>query len=372
MTAGAKALAADPRWKRWESRTPGAWAESDAGIYAPQADPAQWAELRYRHRVPDPEQWDAILQNRELPRPPRTTLITDFFPFNTDIAASALREPWRAAKAWMQPHWVGDLTLSLRLEVKEPTGLLRLDLVKAGSVNRCEIDLATGQSRLFHGPEPLGAPAATGTNRPGTHEITFANVDDRLTLWVDGVPAFDAGRTFDGAATGLAPTAADLDPVGVATRGAAVRIGNLVLKRDIYDTLQPAQADYDDPNEPAPRDPVGLFDLLSDPSRFPALGKPRAHDYPIAPGRYMMLGDNSPWSRDGRAWETKDQIDPEIPGRGWDRSGRASWEVPEALLIGKAFCVYWPHLRPVWPHLRLTHDVRLPAVPDFGKMRWIR
>ena len=95
-------------------------------------------------------------------------------------------------------------------------------------------------------------------------------------------------------------------------------------------------------------------------------------DYPIAPGHYLMLGDNSPWSRDGRAWGRADQIDPARPDRGWDDSGRASWEVPERLLIGKAFCVYWPHLKPVWPNLRLGPDLRIPALPYVGRMRWIR
>ena len=95
-----------------------------------------------------------------------------------------------------------------------------------------------------------------------------------------------------------------------------------------------------------------MLDLLSDPARFPTLTRYPARDYPIGPGRYLMLGDNSPWSRDGRAWGSSDQIDPDLPGQGWDNSGRQSWEVPEALLIGKAFCVYWPHPKPVWPRLR--------------------
>lgn len=85
-----------------------------------------------------------------------------------------------------------------------------------------------------------------------------------------------------------------------------------------------------------------------------------------------MLGDNSPWSSDGRAWGDTDQIDPDRPDRGWDDSGRTSWEVPEALIIGKAFCVYWPHLQPVWPNLRLGADLRFPALPYIQRMRWIR
>ena len=85
-----------------------------------------------------------------------------------------------------------------------------------------------------------------------------------------------------------------------------------------------------------------------------------------------MLGDNSPWSSDGRAWGQVDQITAERPDRGWDDSGRASWEVPEALLIGKAFCVYWPHLKPVWPNWRFGSDFRFPVLPYIERMRWIR
>ena len=40
-------------------------------------------------------------------------------------------------------------------------GRLRLELIKAGQSNRCEIDLATGLARLFHGDQTLGEPAAT-------------------------------------------------------------------------------------------------------------------------------------------------------------------------------------------------------------------
>jgi signal peptidase I len=115
-----------------------------------------------------------------------------------------------------------------------------------------------------------------------------------------------------------------------------------------------------------------LFDLLADPDRFAQIAPSEKGDYSLGPGRYLMLGDNSPWSRDGRAWGRRDQIDPEQPGHGWDDSGRESWEVPESLIIGKAFCVYWPHLKPMWPMLRVGQDFRLPARPYFERMRWIR
>jgi signal peptidase I len=377
----AKALASDPRWKRWAPRDSREWQETAAqpGAYRATGASGDWAELRYRHVVPDPVQWAAIAAGHPLPHPPRATLITDFYSYNTDLTVESGVYPGAAAKAWCQPHWVGDLTLSCRLDVTARKGVVRFELVKAGVANRCEIDLTNGLAKLLHGDEPLGSPAPTGIDAAGAYDIRFANVDDRLTLWVDGRLPFGEGRSYETPPDAVAPTRADLDPVGIASRGAAVAVSDLILTRDIYYTLDPARADFDqlDLGEPFPADPVALFDWLADPRRFPVLNQLQSRDYPIGPGRYMMLGDNSPWSRDGRAWSRTDQFndsldrdDPDQPG--WDGSGRERWEVPESLLIGKAFCVYWPHLKPFGPSLRVGRDVRLPARPYVEKMRWIR
>src|SRR5262249_41743745 len=198
-------------------------------------------------------------------------------------------------------------------------------------------------------------------------------IDDRLTLRVDGRLPFGEGVSFD-PGEAVAPTAADLDPVGIGSQGAWLVVRDLRLTRDIYYTLQPGRSDYDslDLERPLPVHRDEIFDWLADPKAFAAFGKLGPREYPIAEGRYMMLGDNSPWSRDGRDWRRIDQVDPEHPGQGWDASGRESWEVPGALVVGKAVCVYWPHLKPVWPALRLGRDVRVPAVPNLGKVRWVR
>ena len=89
----------------------------------------------YKHLVPDPEQWDAILTDRPLPREPRSTLITDFYSYNTNLSAdgsSIVEDPQETKTAWMQPHWVGDLTLSASVDVSSPKGELCLELVKGG------------------------------------------------------------------------------------------------------------------------------------------------------------------------------------------------------------------------------------------------
>ena len=78
-----------------------------------------------------------------------------------------------------------------------------------------------------------------------------------------------------------------------------------------------------------------------------------------------MMGDNSPRSKDSRAWTTEDAA--------WDdTTERKSWEVPRQLLTGKAFYVYWPHGVPFGPDIRLNRDTRLIFRPYLERMKWIR
>jgi hypothetical protein len=368
----AASLVGEPSYLRWSAAGPGAWTEPHPGTFIPDRMAFDWPELRYRHIVPSPEEWKSI-QSGHLPAGPiGKTLITDYSSYNTDLAILDRKDPRPASRSWLQPHWVGDLTVSLTLTVHEPAGRLRLELIKGGLSNRCEIDLTSGDARLFHGDDELGTAAPTRISHHGSYDLTFANVDGRLTLWVDRDLPFGDGRFYPAASEPAAPTSADLEPVRIAAQRAAIAINGLVLKRDIYYTLDPSEPDYANLGAAARYESSALFELLANPVRFAALAHRAPREFRIAPGHYLMLGDNSPWSSDGRAWGQTDQINSDRPDRGWDDSGRASWEVPEALLIGKAFCVYWPHLKPVWPNLRLGADFRFPAIPYLERMRWIR
>ncbi len=350
-----RALASLPEWQRWQPREPGAWSEKEPGHFAASATEG-WVDLRYRHLVPDLSQWEAILAGNAPATPPRPSLISDFYAYN---AWGANLNQLRNA---IPPHWVGDLTLSCRLESKSDTGLVKLELVEAGVSNRCEIDLSTGLATLYHGDQALGEPVATAVKGKGGHDLAFANVDGRLTLWVDGGTPFNEGVVYeDGSEYTLGghpiPTAADLDPVGVSARGADVEVSGLVLKRDIYYTLDPGAWDYGR---------LGLSSdrQLDDPREFSLLAGLEWRDFSIKPGHYMMLGDNSPRSKDGRGWGLRD--------RDWDPRERESWEVPEALLIGKAFFVYWPHGKPFWPNIAINRNFHLPFRPYVERMKWIR
>jgi signal peptidase I len=394
-THRARALLDRPEWRRWQAKS--GWREEapePAGPWRFVGEAtSDWSELRYRHLVPDPEQWKAILNDGSSSiAPPYPTLITDFYSYNTNVLKVKIRESRQVMidgdlkqvvefrdvehdqdAPWLQPHWVGDLTLSADLNVKAPVGSVRFELIEGGIANRCEIDLATGLAVLYHGDRKLGEQPSE-IRGPGQYAIEFANVDDRLTLLVDGRTPFGAGLTYDVEEPHRAPSAADLAPAAIAARGAQVEVSGLVLKRDIYYTQNPGQSDYGQSWQlRTPRTPADLYKLLSDTEQFPLLGDLKSHEYPIGTDRFMMLGDNSPRSADSRGWDNRDRFDPDYPGSdGWDTSGRASWEVPRALITGKAFFVYWPHGKPFGPDLRWGPDFRLLFRPYIERMKWIR
>ena len=347
-----RALASHPEWQRWRADA-GGWtapSASESKFQSSGASNGDWALLRYEHRVPDPEQWGAILNKEPAPRPARATLITDFYSYNTNMGADSsdlLDEGQRDHEgAWLQPHWVGDLTLFAKLEIKEvkPEGAVRLELVKAGRPHRCTIDPATGAAVVSRGDEVLGR-WETPVKGPGRYDIEFANVDDRISLVVNGTPSGGSGFEYESKESVPIPTAADLAPAAIGVQNVSIVTSDLVLKRDIYYTQSPGRIDYGVVWEDHyPRTPTELFDFLSDPSRFPNLGRVSSHEYEVGANHYFMLGDNSPRSKDSRGWGNDDSM--------WDPSERKQHEVPRPLLTGKAFYVYWPHGVPIGPDIR--------------------
>jgi signal peptidase I len=368
-----QALRDKPEWRRWVAQT-GNWGPLESGVSRYVTDTTnannEWSELRYRHVVPEPDQWDAVLNSRALPREPRATLVTDFYSYNTNMVAGSsnlLDDVQREQEgAWMQPHWVGDLSLQADLEVQTAgaSSQVRLELVKAGIAHRCTIDLETGTAVVSRGDVELGR-FTTALKGTGRHHIDFANVDDRVSLVVDG--RTEGGETFEYQAGESVPipTEADLAPAGVAARNARIVVSDLVLKRDIYYTQYPGRLDYGEVWEQHyPRTPAELSDFLSDPSRFPGLANVKPSEYEIGSDRFFMMGDNSPRSKDSRGWSTEDSA--------WDPSERKAWEVPRQLVTGKAFYVYWPHGVPIGPNIKVTPDFRIPFRPYVERMRWIR
>src|SRR5262249_50067965 len=157
---------------------------------------------------------------------------------------------------------------------------------KGGVPHRCVIDLATGTATFTRGEETILELVSPVTG-PGRYKLEFANVDDRMTLWVDGRSIYESGKEYDRGDETPVPTAADLAPVGFAVRHGSAVVSDLVLKRDIYYTQYPGRDDYGGVWEDhRPRNPVELLDCLSDPGQFPNLARVTSRDYELGQDRF--------------------------------------------------------------------------------------
>ena len=144
----------------------------------------------------------------------------------------------------------------------------------------------------------------------------------------------------------LQPTLMDFNPVRIGSSGSGATVRDLRITRDIYYVAQNSN------NSSKSSDYVSEWGetnsgFFTQPEEWPlAYRAIRESVFELKNQEYLMLGDNSPRSKDSRLWY----------------SGPA---VVNRLLIGKAFFIYWPH------GLRAFSRFA-PFVPRPHKMRFIR
>lgn len=389
--------------ERWAAVRPGAWS-ADAEQRAFRADPDKlnpndWHWIRYRHIVPSAADWDRALAGQPFSSESfRPQLITDFYAYNASVSLQDARGGGAAipdlSHDAIGEHWVGDLTWSGEVELLAAEGEVLFELVESRRSHRCQVDLKSGRATMFYldteldkdgDREPIKlAEFDTPLKRTGSYHVRFANVDDRLCFWVDDrllkSVEFDVGAKFSPPA-GLVfgPTDTDLAPVGIATRGARLRVSHLLLERDIYYVFSYAPTPHSSQDEyDAPQDADRLRQLLRDPGAWSNLynstRSPRANQpFELKQDELFVLGDNSPRSKDSRLWYYNGPV------------------VPRRLMIGKAFYTYWPHGVPFlnggdgfavmklkegrWDNdgqVPPSPSLSVPFYPDVGRMRRIR
>ncbi len=290
-----------PLTDRWQS-TDGHWTEAEPHGFRHDGggnDQAAW--LRYQHFL------------REFPG--RRSLIMDIMGYNT--YQSGFGGVTNHAPL-LGDNWVGDLILECEATIDNPQGELTLELSRGVDRFQAQWDLSTGTCTLVrigtNGAQKLES-KPTAMKKKGTYRLRFANVDQRLVVWVDSDLPFDNGVTY-APPEDLGPREEnDLErPASIGVRGASVALHKLKLFRDTYYTIggakqgMPHEADvHIDSLEPR----TGRWDELRDP--------PFVTLY-VQPDHFLCLGDNSPESSDGRSWGA----------------------VPRRLLLGRALLVYYP------------------------------
>jgi signal peptidase I len=386
----------------WTESSTG-WVTSDDSrsfsLAAEQATSPRW--LRYRHFVPRQEDWYEALEGDPTPNDPayfsdarstapRPQLITDFCGYNSYIPGNAgLSEDC---------YWVSDLTVSGRISLEQINdgAALTFELNEGVRAYRARIDLKTGKATLhsvlrFAGTEneDLLAEAETRMSGSGDYEFQFANVDDRICLWINGrLTDFGAaaGYTVDESLI-PSPQDEDLTPIGIAVANATATVSDLLIERDIYYVASQAESFHSGGESVAGGSehpwPSDLRRALNDPAKWYEVYDARDREavFELDSGEYLMLGDNSPQSSDSRLWPNM-------------RGARHRHAVPESALVGRAFYIYWPHgipflndgqgfPSPLWGYHREAAeqgglrksdypDMRIPFYPNFGRMHRIR
>jgi signal peptidase I len=245
-------------------------------------------------------------------------------------------------------HWVGDLAVEFELQVSSDAGEVVLELIEGDDVHQCRIDVATGEALLqSSGPETFAPRARTAIKGPGIHKVMFANLDNQLFLWIDGDEVvFDTSTQF--ISTGSSrPSDQDLSPIGIGAKGVTATVRHLRVLRDIYyiatahgrgrgDLItEHAQGGL------ANSDIAGRHKSLTEPQQWAYTAQ--EVEFPLAADQFLMLGDNSPKSKDSRLWDNEQFV-------------------RRDLLVGKALYVYWPH----------ALDDTAPMFPNFPLMRFVR
>jgi signal peptidase I len=303
---------------------------------AAKAEQIDW--LRYQHLVrPEAGPPPADLKPR---------LITDFMGYNA--VETRERQGGRVPHTHTPAqNWVGDLMLECQVEASKAEGEFWMELSKGINRFQARWDLGSGICTLFRCTykevDEGGKRSFQQVERVeldskptklrglGTYQVRFANIDARLTVWVDRDLPFGDGKDYpppevrNGAEEDAkqlddidlkqrrGPTRNDLEPASIGARGGAVQVHHLKLWRDTYYSLSPGGGDVEDL----------MAGDMSNPERWDAYRNMKFKTMYVQPGHYLCLGDNSQASSDSREWGL----------------------VPHRLMLGRALLVYFPFQR---------------------------
>lgn len=271
-------------------------------------------------------------------------------------------------QAQSRPYPVSDVRVDAAIEADRPDELVSEFVLQARShtfswrLGAGKIHLAI--TRRADGTKVAEAEADVAMPAAGQPcDVEFWHVDQSMSFWLNGTRVanldYDQWTVEDRIRNSFSDIPFETyraDPVSRQPEapllswnfsGSPVSLHRVRTFRDLY--YRPAIATA---NEQCPTngDPVvGL-----------AFGTDLAHPARLKADEFLMMGDNSAFSRDGRLWGRPhplvvDQLGVESP-----------FIVPRELLLGPGWSVYFP--------APLTHDAKrdLAVVPSFGKLRFIR
>lgn len=304
-----------------------------------------------------------------IPAEVATWAVNDFYPYNENTSSSF---------GGVDVLPVSDVRLSFAIEPDRGTRVsLTAELEARGHEFQGVIETASngeseGVLRMRRAGarewtelarEPLGRalPEGRATN------VEFWHADQALSLWINGRRVAKGVYDWSPAERIAAATGRSFDRLLAEDRE---RMFNHVRDPAIYQrpelrwrfdvagdaspglTLHRVRLDRDLAYQPGIFRPTSGHSLAGEPM---IATHPTQNPLVLTDEQYFTLGDNSPASSDGRAW---DEPDPWVAARVDPTPG----VVHERLMIGKAFFVYFPA-----PHSVAGRSI----IPDFGRLRFI-
>lgn len=268
----------------------------------------------------------------------------------------------------VRPYSVSDIRVAAALEAERPADL-STELVLEARSHTLSWKVAGGKVRLSITNRASGAEVGsseTSVAMPGPGEpceVEFWHVDQSMSFWLNGIQVanlmYDTWTVTDRIQFAFPDVTLEnykSDPVSRQPEaplfswkfeGSPLELHHVRVYRDLY--YRPMFAT---PNEQCPTNGSPVVGL--------AFGSNLDAPATLKADEFLMMGDNSALSRDGRVWGRPhplvvDQLGVESP-----------FVVPRELLLGPGWSVYFP--------APLTHDAKpdLSVVPNTGRLRFIR
>lgn len=232
---------------------------------------------------------------------------------------------------------------------------------------------AAGESSADAAASDAGGTAAAPTARAsfpftaradGHLALEFWHVDQQLWAFVDGTLLGTMPYEFESLDQRVTCSLVGRTPEqyakqAIATRGPTPPRLEWTIDTRAPVTLHRVRVDRDLYYRPALHSPANQFAVNGETLVGAAFGTDYAKPERLGPDDFVMLGDNSAASRDSRLWGRAHAITLQTCG------DAQPGIVPRDLIVGKAWCVYFPATVPGWPEGWKT-------VLDFGRVRLIR